>query len=101
MIQRAGYSQDPLGIWKIDAVSAQHQMDRWLAIATPEMEQKDQEMYEALQNPQTQMESRMKQWDITMEPKWMAKYEDPAIVKLRLSLRPPYSVPASEKSLSN
>jgi hypothetical protein len=30
----------------------------------------------------------MKQWDITMDPLWMADYEDPEVVEARIALRP-------------
>lgn len=88
LIQRAGYSDDPLGIWKIDDVAREHQMEQWLAMATPEKKEADLKFYKALEDPQAQLVSRMKQWEITMDPMWMAQYEDPEVVKYRISLRP-------------
>jgi len=88
LIQRAGYSDDPLGIWTIDDVAREHQMEQWLAMATPEKKEADLKFYKALEDPQAQLVSRMKQWEITMDPMWMAQYEDPEVVKQRISLRP-------------
>ncbi len=91
LIQRAGYSnhEDPLGIWVVDDVAREHGMEQWLTkLATPDKQQKDLEFYRALEDPQVQLVSRMKQWDITMDPTWMAEYEDPEVVKHRISLRP-------------
>ena len=88
MCQRGGYSDDPLGIWTLDDVSREHGMDEWIKTATPAKEQEDQEMYIALQDKAVQLTSRMKQWDITMDPLWMAEYEDPAVIQARLALRP-------------
>lgn len=88
MIQRAGYSDDPLGIWVVDDVAKEHQMEQWLATATPEKKEADLKLYKALEDPQAQLQSRMKQWDITLDPMWMAEYEDPEVVKYRVSLRP-------------
>jgi 2-polyprenyl-6-methoxyphenol hydroxylase-like FAD-dependent oxidoreductase len=88
MVQRAGYSDDPLGIWKMDEVAREHEMERWVALATPEKRDEDLKWYKSLEDPQAQIMSRMKQWDITMDPKWMAEYEDPNVVEYRVSLRP-------------
>ncbi|KAI1625352.1 FAD binding domain-containing protein [Exophiala viscosa] len=88
LMQRAGYSDDPLGIWKIDDVAREHQMEQWLAKATPEKKDADLKFFKALEDPQAQLMSRMKQWEITMDPMWMAQYEDPEVVKYRVSLRP-------------
>ncbi|KAK4948754.1 hypothetical protein LTR10_012759 [Elasticomyces elasticus] len=88
LMQRAGYSDDPLGIWKIDDVAREHQMEQWLAKATPEKKDADLRFFKALEDPQAQLMSRMKQWEITMDPMWMAQYEDPEVVKYRVSLRP-------------
>ncbi|OAP54737.1 hypothetical protein AYL99_11185 [Fonsecaea erecta] len=88
MCQLGGYSDDPLGIWEIDDVAREHHMERWLAMATPEKKEADARMYKALEDPQAQLVSRMKQWEITMDPMWMAQYEDPELVKYRVSLRP-------------
>jgi 2-polyprenyl-6-methoxyphenol hydroxylase-like FAD-dependent oxidoreductase len=88
MVQRAGYSEDPLGIWKMDEVAREHEMERWIALATPEKREEDLKWYKSLEDPQAQIMSRMKQWDITMDPKWMAEYEDPKVVEYRVSLRP-------------
>ena len=63
-------------------------MERWLARATPEKEEADLKFYKALETHQAQLISRMKQWEITMDPMWMAEYEDAEVVKLRISLRP-------------
>jgi hypothetical protein len=88
MVQRAGYSEDPLGIWKQDEVSKAHEMDRWVQLAIPEREQEDLAMYRVLENKQEQLAIRMKQWDITMDPLWMAEYEDTEVVAARVALRP-------------
>jgi hypothetical protein len=91
LIQRAGYSdnEDPLGIWVVDDVAREHGMEGWLTkLATPDKKQSDLAFYKALEDPQVQLVSRMKQWDITMDPAWMAEYEDPEVVRHRISLRP-------------
>jgi hypothetical protein len=88
MVQRAGYSKDPLGIWKQDEVSKAHGMDQWVQSATPQKEQEDLAMYKLLEDKNGQLENRMKQWDITMDPLWMADYEDPEVVEARIALRP-------------
>ena len=94
MIQRGGYSEDPLGIWAMDDVAKEHDMEKWIAAATPEKKEADEAMYKALEDPAVQLASRMKQWDITIDPLWMAQYEDPELVKMRMSLRPAaYQVP--------
>ena len=59
MAQLGGYSDDPLGIWKIDDVAKEHNMERWLAMATPEKKKADARLYEVLQDPQAQLISRM------------------------------------------
>lgn len=91
MIQRGGYSndQDPLKIWVTDDVAKENNMGEWLAMATEEKRDADLEFYKSLEDPQAQLMSRMKQWDITMDPMWMAEYEDPELIKFRMSLRPP------------
>ncbi|PMD25553.1 FAD/NAD(P)-binding domain-containing protein [Hyaloscypha hepaticicola] len=89
MIQLGGYSEDPLGIWKLDEVSKAHGIDEWIEkLATPQKKEADLAMYKALEDKQAQLASRMKQWNITMDPLWMAQYEDPEVIKLRSSLRP-------------
>ena len=89
MIQLGGYSEDPLGIWKLDEVSKAHGIVEWIEkLATPQKKEADFAMYKALEGKQAQLASRMKQWNITMDPLWMAQYEDPEVIKLRLSLRP-------------
>ncbi|KAJ9614424.1 hypothetical protein H2200_002560 [Cladophialophora chaetospira] len=88
MAQLGGYSDDPLGIWKIDDVAKEHNMEKWLAMATPEKKEADARLYKVLEDPAAQLMSRMKQWEITMDPMWMAEYEDPELVKYRVSLRP-------------
>ena len=47
MAQLGGYSDDPLGIWVIDDVAREHNMEQWLAMATPEKKEADARMYEA------------------------------------------------------
>jgi hypothetical protein len=88
MVQRGGYSEDPAGIWKMDEVSAAQRMDRWLRTATPEKKAVDEGVWEALKDKDTQLASRMKQWEIAMDPLWMSKYEDPEVTKARVALRP-------------
>ena len=88
IIQRGGYSDDPLGIWKLDNVAREHQMEKWLEGVGPEKEEADVALYKHLEDPAAQLASRMKQWDITIDPMWMAEYEDPEVVNLRMSLRP-------------
>lgn len=88
MVQRGGYSTDPLGVWKSDEVSKAHGMDEWIKTATPGKKEADLAMYKSLEDKEAQMKNRMKQWDITMDPLWMAEYEDPEVVKARISLRP-------------
>ena len=91
MAQRGGYSndEDPLKIWVTDDVAKEHKMEEWLAMATEEKKDEDLKFYKSIADPQAQLMSRMKQWDITMDPMWMAEYEDPELVKYRMSLRPP------------
>lgn len=99
MIQRGGYSEDPLGIWKLDNVAREHGMEKWLIGVTAEKKEADLALYKALEDPAAQLASRMKQWDITIDPMWMAEYEDPEVVKLRMSLRPAaLSVPVAATS---
>jgi hypothetical protein len=89
MIQLGGYSKDPLGIWNLDEISKEHGMNEWIAkLATPEKKEADLAMYKALEDKQVQLSSRMKQWNITIDPLWMVQYEDPEVIKLRMSLRP-------------
>ena len=52
------------------------------------MKEADLATYKALEDPAAQLASRMKQWNITIDPMWMAEYEDPEVVELRMSLRP-------------
>ena len=88
MVQRAGYSEDPMEIWKMDDVAKEHDMEKWIALATPEKKEEDQKWYKSLEDPEAQMMSRIKQWNITMDPRWMEEYEDPKTVEWRISLRP-------------
>lgn len=88
MMQRGGYSNDPSGIWVLDDVARQHGMEQWLTDVGPHKKKADLATYKTLEDPAAQLASRMKQWDITIDPLWMAEYEDPEIVKLRMSLRP-------------
>ncbi|CAK7222039.1 hypothetical protein SBRCBS47491_004732 [Sporothrix bragantina] len=89
MVQRGGYSEDVLGIWDLDDVARKHHMEQWVKTATPEKLEEDEKLFEAFKDPEAQLESRMKQWSITMHPLWMAEYEDEAVVKKRMSVRPP------------
>lgn len=91
LIQAGGYSNDndPQKIWVNDDIAKENNMEEWLAMATEEKREADQQFYKSLVDPQSQLMSRMKQWDITMDPMWMAEYEDPELVKFRMSLRPP------------
>lgn len=94
VIQQGGYSEDPAGIWEMDDVAREHKMESWLETATKDKKEEDLAMYGALEDPAVQLASRMKQWDITIDPLWMAQYEDPELVKMRMSLRPAaYQVP--------
>ncbi|PNS16809.1 hypothetical protein CAC42_4773 [Sphaceloma murrayae] len=88
MVQRGGYSEDPRGIWKLDDVSAANGMDDWIKMATPDKKQADEAMYKSLEDKQAQVASRMKQWEIALDPEWMAEFEDPAVVAARKALRP-------------
>jgi len=88
MIQQGGWGDDPMEIWKEDDVAREHKMEQWVRLATPEKREQDEQFYKALEDPQAQLRSRMKQWNITMDPLWMAEYEDPEVVKYRVSLRP-------------
>lgn len=88
MIQRGGYSEDPLGIWTLDDTAREHRMEQWIVGVGPEKKEADLATYKALVDPAAQLASRMKQWDITIDPTWMAEYEDPEVVKARISLRP-------------
>lgn len=99
MAQLGGYSgaADPLGIWEIDDVAREHGMEHWLeTLATPDKREQDAQLYEALKDPEAQLQSRMKQWEITMDPRWMEQYEDPEVVRYRISLRPEGFVPQQE-----
>lgn len=94
VIQQGGYSDDPAGIWELDDVAREHKMEQWLETATKDKKEEDEAMYIAMEDPAAQLASRMKQWDITIDPLWMAEYEDPELVKMRMSLRPAaYQVP--------
>lgn len=88
MIQRGGYSEDPLGIWKLDDVAKEHGMEQWVSIATPDKEQADRELFRSFQDPEAQLMSRMKQWDIAIDPAWMKEHEDREIVDKRIAMRP-------------
>lgn len=88
MVQRGGYSDDPAGIWKLDEVSAAHGMDEWIKNATPEKKEADEAMFKSLEDKTAQLTNRMKQWEIAMDPLWMANYEDPQVLKARMALRP-------------
>jgi hypothetical protein len=88
MIQRGGYSDDRLGIWQLDDVAREHGMEKWLAGVGPEKREADLATYKALEDPAAQLASRMKQWEITIDPFWMAEYEDPEVIKARMGLRP-------------
>ena len=88
MIQRGGYSDDPLGIWQLDEVAREHGMEKWLEGVGPEKREADLALYKRLEDPASQLASRMQQWDITIDPRWMEEYEDAEVVKLRISLRP-------------
>lgn len=59
-------------------------------MATREKEQEDQEWLASLVDPQKQLLSRVKQWQITMDPRWMEEYEEPETVRSRLALRPDF-----------
>ncbi|KAG8626674.1 hypothetical protein KVT40_005619 [Elsinoe batatas] len=74
MVLRGGYSDDPLGIWKLDETSREHGMDDWVKTATPDKKEADLAMYDALHDKAAQMKNRMKQWDIGMDPRWMERY---------------------------
>jgi flavin-dependent dehydrogenase len=94
VIQKGGYSDDPAGIWKMDDIAREHKMEQWIETATEDKRLEDEAMYKAMEDPAAQLASRMKQWDITIDPLWMAQYEDPELVKMRMSLRPAaYQVP--------
>lgn len=88
LIQMGGYSDDPLGIWKKDEISKEHDMDEFLSVATPDKKEADLQFLNRLKDKKAQYEARVKQWDITMDPLWMAPYEDPEVIKYRMSLRP-------------
>ena len=87
-MQRGGYSDDPLGIWVLDDAARALGMEKWLVGVGPHMKEADLATYKALEDPAAQLASRMKQWNITIDPMWMAEYEDPEVVELRMSLRP-------------
>lgn len=88
IIQLGGYSDDPMGIWKMDEVAKEHGMEQWIETATPEKKEADEAFFKSLEDKEAQLKSRMKQWEITMDPRWMEQYEDPDLVKYRISLRP-------------
>lgn len=88
LVQRGGYSDDPAGIWKTDEVSAAHGMDKWLQHATLEKKEIDEALFQSLEDKDAQLAYRMKQWEVAMNPLWMAKYENPEVIKARLALRP-------------
>ncbi|KAF2221191.1 FAD binding domain-containing protein [Elsinoe ampelina] len=88
MVQRGGYSDDPLSIWKLDDISREHGMDNWIRTAIPDKKEADLAMYDALRDKVVQMKNRMKQWDIGMDPRWMEQYEDHHVVETRIALRP-------------
>ncbi|KAN0108799.1 FAD/NAD(P)-binding domain containing protein, partial [Hyaloscypha variabilis] len=72
MIQLGGYSPDPLGIWKLDDVSKEHGIDPWMEkLAPPDKKEADLAMYKALEDKEAQLKTRMRQWNITMDPLWM------------------------------
>jgi hypothetical protein len=89
LIHAGGYSNDddPQKIWVNDDIAKENNMEQWLATATEEKREAHQQFYKSLVDPQSQLMSRMKQWDITMDPMWMAEYEDPELIKFRMSLR--------------
>jgi 2-polyprenyl-6-methoxyphenol hydroxylase-like FAD-dependent oxidoreductase len=64
MAQLGGYSDDVLGIWKNDEVAKEHDMVKWVETATPEKYEADQRLYQALEDPEAQLASRMKQWEM-------------------------------------
>lgn len=99
MVQRGGYSDDPLGIWKMDDVAREHGMEKWIATATEGKREEDELLFEAFKDANAQLASRMKQWSITMHPLWMAEYEDKEVVAKRLSLRPPNEMLVEESHL--
>jgi hypothetical protein len=69
-------------------VAKEHGMEKWVASATEEKREADERMYEAFKDREAQLASRMQQWSITMDPMWMAQYEDEDIVRRRVALRP-------------
>lgn len=84
----AGYSEDPLGIWADDEVAKEHNMEKWVRTATPGKKQEDTQFYESLADLHNQDMFHVRQWSITLDPRWMEEYEDPEVVKYRISLRP-------------
>lgn len=94
MIQQGGYSDDPLGIWKDDIIAKENGMSKWMELATPGKKDEDEKMFAGLADKDAQIASRMKQWEITMDPRWMEEYEDPAVVEARILLRPKQFVPS-------
>ncbi|RFU29832.1 hypothetical protein B7463_g6491, partial [Scytalidium lignicola] len=88
IIQLGGYSEDIYGIWKIDEVAKQHGMGKWIDTAILEKKEADEAFFKSLEDKEAQLQSRMKQWEITMDPRWMEEYEDPEVVRYRISLRP-------------
>lgn len=63
-------------------------MDKWIRNATPEKKAEDEALLKSFEDKESQLSTRMKQWNIAMDPLWMAKYEDPQVVKARLAVRP-------------
>ncbi|SCO51007.1 related to 3-(3-Hydroxyphenyl)propionate 2-hydroxylase [Fusarium fujikuroi] len=88
MIQMGGYSEDPLGIWADDEVAKEHNMEKWVRTATPEKRREDTQFHESLADLHNQDMVHVRQWSITLDPRWMEEYEDPEVVKYRISLRP-------------
>lgn len=56
----------------MDDVAREHGMEKWLIGVGPEKREADLATYTALEDPAVQLASRMKQWDITIDPMWMA-----------------------------
>ncbi|KAF9774054.1 hypothetical protein IL306_008018 [Fusarium sp. DS 682] len=88
MIQMAGYSKDPLGIWADDDVAKEHNMEQWVRTATPAKKKEDSQFYKSLEDPHNQHLYHVRQWSITLDPRWMEEYEDPEVTRYRISLRP-------------
>ncbi|KAF5697628.1 3-(3-hydroxy-phenyl)propionate 3-hydroxycinnamic acid hydroxylase [Fusarium mundagurra] len=88
MIQMAGYSEDLVGIWIDDNVAKKHNMEQWVRTATPAKREEDSQFYKSLEGPHHQHLSHVRQWSITLDPRWMEEYEDPEVTRYRISLRP-------------